>query len=102
MGARAVAAYGALERVSAREEEEQNVESKYKYERVATDASIAGEEVEESDPELEQEIANDNFKRQHSDLEAHLRSFQKSNRGRVVTMGLGIMGVLLFLYWAVM
>jgi hypothetical protein len=104
MGARIIqAVIGGVEREREREEEEQNGEGKmYKYERVASDASHAEEEEEESDPELDLEIERDTFQRKHSNLEAHLRRFRKSNRGRVITMAFGVVGVLLFLYWAVM
>jgi hypothetical protein len=80
-------------------------ERKYKYERVATDASDAAHfenVIEESDPELELEIEEDTYRRRHSNLEAHLRSFSRSNKSRCVTMGFGIVGILLFLYWGLM
>jgi hypothetical protein len=75
---------------------------KYKYQRVASDASQVEDQAEESDPELELEIERDTFQRKHSNLEAHLKSFRKSSRVRLITMVSGVVGVLLFLYWAVM
>jgi hypothetical protein len=87
------------------EQEEENARERqgYKYEPVPTahhDEEL--NDTEESDFELELEIERDTFQRQHSNLEAHLRSFRKSNRGRAITMAFGVVGVLLFLYWAVM
>ena len=106
MGARLIQAVIGAEREREWEEEENgggNAGRKgYKYERVDSDPSVAEEVEDESDPELELEIERDTVLRKHSNLEAHLRSFRKSNRGRVITMAVGVVGVLLFLYWAVM
>ena len=95
------------ERERDREEEEQKNRQKYKYERVATDASnVAASHIEDAaeelDPELDLEIERDTFQWKHSNVEAYRRSLQKSTRRRLLTMTLGIVGVLLFLYWAVM
>jgi hypothetical protein len=108
MGDRKIqAVIGSKEAERERDEGDQKNYQKYKYERVPTDASDVSashieDAAEESDPELELEIERDTFQRKHSNLETHLRSFQKGNRGRLVTMAGGIVGVLLFLYWAVM
>jgi len=34
-------------------------------------------------------------------LERHLKTFQSKNRRRLVIMSLGVIGILLFLYWAI-
>lgn len=99
------AVIGGKEAEREREEDEQHNDQKHKYEPVAGDDSESShieDATEESDPELELEIERDTFQRKHSNLEAHLRRFRKSSRGRLITMAFGIVGVLLFLYWAVM
>lgn len=87
-----------------REERETSAEGrKYKYELLPS--AHHNEELndsESSDPELEADMALDTFRRKHSNLEAHLRSFRKSSRGRIITMAFGVVGILLFLYWAIM
>jgi hypothetical protein len=34
-------------------------------------------------------------------LERHLKTFQTKNRRRLIIMSLGVIGILLFLYWAI-
>jgi hypothetical protein len=96
---------GGKQAAKERKEEEQKNGQKYTYKRIASDDSNSThieDQAEESDPELDLEIQRDTFQRKHSNLEAHLRSFRKNNGGRVITMAFGVIGVLLFLYWAVM
>lgn len=97
------AVIGSKEADRERQEEESGEGQQYKYEPLPSTLHEADlNDTEESDPELELEIERDTFQIKHSNLEAHLRSFRKTNRGRFITMGLGVVGVLLFLYWAVM
>ena len=102
MGARMLqAAISGMERDQDRKEHKRTgVGKMYKYERVPSDHTE--EEEERSDPELEVDIEKDAFQQKNWNLEAHLRSFLKNNRGRVVTMAVGVVGVLLLLYWAMM
>ena len=98
-----------------RNHEDQRNGLKYKYERVDSDDNNSTNStyltnlthfenvVDESDPDLESDIAGDTYyQSNHSNPEVHLRTSQKSRRGRVITMAFGIVGVMLFLYWAVM
>ena len=89
----------------AREEEHHQGGQRYRYERLAAEESNSihiDNTVEESHPEPGLEIERDAPRRKYPILIAHLRNYKKDPRLRVIAMAFGIVGVALFLYWAVM
>jgi len=79
------------------EEEDENDQRDIKYQLVAATHEV---ELEDSDDsEREQHEIEEHWT--SAILVDHLKQFRKTNKRRMYIMVMGIIGVLLFLYWAV-